>query len=174
MTSQLRSGGSVLIALLALAGPGTLRAQASGEVGPALGSQAPSASVEDLDGNAVELMDYTRGKPALVEFWATWCEKCEALQPQMDRIQSEFGDRMNVVAVAVAVAQSVRRVRRHVEDHDPGYPYVWDGKGNAVRAFKAPTTSVVVILDAQGRVAYTGVGADQDLLGAVRAVLATQ
>ena len=76
-----------------------------------------------------------------------------------------------MVGVAVAVAQSVRRVKRHVAEHDPGYPYLWDGDGTAVRAYDATTTSVVVILDAQGKVAYTGVGPRQDLVGAVKKVL---
>jgi hypothetical protein len=76
-----------------------------------------------------------------------------------------------VVAVAVAVSQSLRRVKRHVEGHDPGYPYLWDGRGAAVRAYEAPTTSVIVILDEEGKVAYTGVGAQQDLMGAVDRIL---
>jgi thiol-disulfide isomerase/thioredoxin len=130
--------------------------------------------VEDLDGNAVDLIDYVRGKPALIEFWATWCELCEALQPQLDRIQVEHGDELNVVAVAVGVAQTVRRVRRHLDDHDPGYTYLWDARGAAVRAYNATTTSIVVMLDSEGNVAYTGVGADQDLIGAVRELLAAQ
>ncbi|MEZ4416550.1 MAG: TlpA disulfide reductase family protein [Gemmatimonadota bacterium] len=149
--------------------PSALSAQSSG-VGPSLGTPAPAATLEDLDGNAVDLLQYTRGKPALIEFWATWCENCEALQPQLDRIHDAYGDRVAVVAVAVGVSQSLRRVRRHVEQHEPGYPYLWDGKGTAVRAYDATTTSVVVILDAQGKVVYTGVGADQDLLGAMAAV----
>jgi thiol-disulfide isomerase/thioredoxin len=115
-----------------------------------------------------------RGKPALIEFWATWCELCEALQPQLDRIQVEHGDELNVVAVAVGVAQTVRRVRRHLDDHDPGYTYLWDARGAAVRAYNATTTSIVVMLDSEGNVAYTGVGADQDLIGAVRELLAAQ
>jgi thiol-disulfide isomerase/thioredoxin len=119
----------------------------------------------------VEILDYVRGKPTLLEFWATWCENCEALQPQMDRIQAEYGDRVNVVAVAVAVSQTVRRVKRSLEEHDPGYPYLWDAGGAAVRAYKAPTTSVVVILDADGKVVYTGSGGGQDLMAAVAAVL---
>jgi thiol-disulfide isomerase/thioredoxin len=141
-------------------------------VGPALGTPAPTAALEDLDGNAVQLLDYVKkGEPALIEFWATWCENCAALQPQMDQIQKTYGDRMRVVGVAVAVAQSVRRVKRHLADHDPGYPYLWDGAGAAVRAYNALTTSVVVILGADGKVAYTGVGRDQDLVGAVKKVL---
>ena len=157
----------VLAATLLLA-PGATVAQ---EVGLPLGTIAPPAALEDLDGNAVNLADYIQGRPALIEFWATWCENCEALAPQMDRIQEEYGEQVSVIAVAVAVSQSVRRVKRHLEDHDPGYPYLWDAEGAAVRAYKAPTTSVVVILDADGKVVYTGSGGRQDLVSAVEAVL---
>lgn len=168
------SAARLALALLSLAllGPGALRAQGELEVGLPVGSEAPAAALEDLDGNPVDLSDYLGDRPTLIEFWAVWCENCEALQPQLDRIQSTYGDRLNVVAVAVAVAQSVRRVRRHVEEHEPGYPYLWDDRGAAVRAYEVPSTSVVVIVGADGRVAYTGVGPQQDLLGAVEAVLA--
>ena len=156
------------VAALLIAAPVACVAQ---EVGLPLGTIAPDAALEDLDGNAVNLADYIQGRPALIEFWATWCENCAALAPQMDQIQDEYGDRMSVVAVAVAVSQSVRRVKRHLEDHDPGYPYLWDAQGAAVRAYKAPTTSVVVILDADGKVVYTGSGGGQDLVSVVAGLL---
>lgn len=161
-------GAFALVALLAL--PAGVRGQAG--VSLALGTPGPSAELEDLEGNAVRLADYIApGKPAVLEFWATWCEQCEALQPQFDRMQAEFGDRVSIVAVAVGVSQSVRRVKRHLEDHDPGYPFLFDNRGSAVRAYNATTTSIVVMLDAEGKVAYTGVGTDQDLLAAVRGLL---
>jgi thiol-disulfide isomerase/thioredoxin len=149
---------------------------ASGQgVGLDIGTPAPAVEVEDLDGNAVQLADYFEpGKLTLLEFWATWCENCEALQPQLDRIQADFGDRVNVVAVAVAVAQSQRRVRRHVEDHGAGYPYLWDGAGAAVRAYNAATTSIVMLVDGEGTVVYSGVGGDQDLIGEVEKRLGTR
>lgn len=133
-------------------------------VGPALGTPAPAAALEDLEGNAVQLLGYVpKGKPALIEFWASWCEQCAALQPQLDAIRARHRDELSMVGVAVAVSQTVRRVKRHLEGHDPGYPYLWDVRGEAVRAYNALTTSVVVLLDAQGKVAYAGVGPDQEL-----------
>lgn len=162
------------VALMALLLPAGAYAQAAGEgsVSLPIGSQAPSAALEDLEGTAVDLLDYVEaGKPALIEFWATWCEVCEALQPQLDEIQAKYGDELNVVAVAVGVSQSVRRVKRHLEGHDPGYPYLWDARGAAVRAYVATTTSIVVMLDGDGTVVYTGVGAQQDLVGAVEDLL---
>lgn len=159
----------VMSGVLALAATLPFAASAqSGGVSLALGTAAPAAEVQTLDGETVQLLDYIEsGKPALIEFWATWCEQCEAIQPQLDQVQARYGDQVNVVAVAVGVSQSPRRVRRHLEDHDPGYAFVYDARGNAVRAFNASTTSIIVMLDADGKVAYTGVGTDQDLLGAV-------
>jgi len=161
------------VALSSFTIPAALAGQSGGQgqVGLPLGTQAPSAEVEDLEGNSLDLLDLVSGKPTLIEFWASWCELCEALQPQLDQVRAAHGDAIQVVAVAVAVSQSQRRVRRHVEQHGVDYPFVWDGDGNAVRAFKAATTSVIVILDAEGRVAYTGVGADQDLVSAMASVV---
>ncbi len=139
------------------------------EVSLPLGTQAPAAVLEDLDGNPVQLLDFVQeGKLALLEFWAIWCDNCEALRPQMKEIAGRWGEQVNVIAVAVAVNQNPRRVRRHVEEHAPGYPYLWDARGEAVRAYGATTTSIVVILDQEGRVAYTGVGRNQNLVGKIR------
>jgi len=160
-----RAAVRFLVALLLPAAVAARAGEASAQgVGPAVGTQAPGAALEDLDGKAVQLLSYVpTGKPALIEFWASWCEQCEALQPQLDRIRVRHGDGLSMVAVAVAVSQSVRRVKRHLEEHDPGYPYLWDARGEAVRAFNALTTGVVVLLDAQGKVVYAWVGSEQKL-----------
>ena len=175
LAARAMSTALVAVAGAALLSAGPLYAQAgAGQVSLAAGTQGPGATLQDLDGNEIQLLDYAAGKPMLIEFWAAWCEQCEGLQPEIDRVQADFGDRVNVVAVAVAVAQSLRRVRRHAEAHAAEYPYLWDADGEAVRAYSATTTSIVVILDAEGRVAYTGVGPDQDLVGAVTGILSDQ
>lgn len=176
MTNRLCSvtaivGLTVALALALVGLPVAVSAQ-SGGVSLPLGAEAPAAELETLEGEAVQLLDYVEaGKPTLIEFWASWCEQCEALQPQLDELQARHGEEVNIVAVAVGVSQSPRRVRRHLEDHDPGYTFLYDVRGNAVRAYNASTTSIIVMLDREGRVAYTGVGTDQDLLGAVQPLL---
>lgn len=166
----------VLAAAAAFAATLALPRLAAGQgVGLQVGSTAPAVEVEDLDGNPVQLADFFEpGKLTLLEIWAIWCENCEALQPQLDRIQAEYGDRVNVVAVAVAVSQSQRRVRRHVEEHGAGYPYLWDGAGAVVRAYNAATTSIVMLVDGDGTVVYSGVGGTQDLVGEVERRLASE
>jgi thiol-disulfide isomerase/thioredoxin len=163
---------SALLATLAAIFAAPLSAQTgAGQVSLAIGTQAPAVTLEDLEGKPVNLQDLTRGKPAVIEFWATWCEQCEALQPEIDRVKARFGNQVQVVAVAVAVAQTVRRVQQHLAQHNPGYPFLWDARGNAVRAFEAATTAIVVILDKDGKVAYTGVGPRQSLVAEVEKLL---
>lgn len=182
---RFRGGRSGRIALLLVAGlplaagcqflsaAGLAAQTGEGQVSLAIGTQAPDVQLQDLDENDVLLLSLADGKPTLIEFWASWCENCEALQPQLDSIHEVYGDDVNIVAVAVAVSQSLRRVRRHVEEEQHPYPFLWDVKGAAVRAYEAATTSVVVILDADGTVAYTGVGGGQDLIGAVANIVGT-
>jgi thiol-disulfide isomerase/thioredoxin len=166
-----RPCATFLVAALLLALPGTLRAQ---DVAIPLGGLGPDAAVQDLEGRAIQLRSlFISGRPTVLEFWATWCGECEALQPQFDQIQARFGTRVRVIAVAVGVAQTLRRVNQHLEDHNPGYPFVWDANGAAVRAYEVPVTSTVVILDRQGRVVYTGVDRSQNVIAAVEKVLAT-
>ena len=156
----------------ALAVPGRAVAQEGDtQLGLPPGTTAPDAQVEDLEGNEVSLLELVDGGPALIEFWASWCEQCELLQPEIDAVQERFGEKIRVVAVAVAVSQSVRRVRRHVDRHEPAYTFVYDAKGEAVRAYEALTTSIVVLVDGEGRIVSTGVGPKQGLVEAVEGML---
>ncbi|MGD2217403.1 MAG: TlpA disulfide reductase family protein [Gemmatimonadales bacterium] len=158
------------VPLLVLANLRPLQAQE--RIGIAIGATPAAVEIEDLEGNPVDLGDYIGGgKPLLVEFWATWCPLCEALEPAMLAAHSKYGDDVDFLVVAVAVNQSVRRVRRYAESHQVPGRFLWDTEGRASRAFIAPSTSYVVVLDAEGSVAYTGLGEDQDIEAAVEKAL---
>jgi len=70
------------------------------------------------------------------------------------------------------VNETPASVRRHLAQHPMPYPVLWDTNGAAVRAFQAPTTSFIVMLDAAGKVVYTGVGEEQDLEAALARAVA--
>ncbi len=163
---------STLVALvLALAGvtiAGPSAAQTFDEIGIARGVTPEAVRVENLDGEPVDLGDYIARRPVLIEFWATWCENCEALLPHLIKAHEQYSDRMAFLAVGVGVGQSPRSIRRHLRRHPMPYPVLFDAKGAAVRAFMTPATSYIVILNALGRVTYTGIGPDQDIGAAIR------
>lgn len=158
--------------LLALLLPLFITRDASAQdIGLPVGAQAQPVTLEDLDGNAVDLGDAIGSRPVLLEFWATWCPLCEELEPTMQNVARQFGNDVEIVVVAVGVNQNPRSIRRHLERHDVSGRVLFDASGAATRAFRAPTTSYVVLLDADGRVAYTGQGGEQDLVAAVGRVV---
>ncbi len=160
-----------LAALFAVASTDALPGQERGEIGIAVGERPELVEIEDLDGNPLSLTRYVGEKPVLIEFWARWCENCRELLPQMRDVYARYGDRIEIVAISVAVAQSRRSVRRHLEKEPVDYPTIWDTKGRATRAFLAPATSYIVILDTSGRVVYTGIGPGQEIEAAVLGAL---
>jgi thiol-disulfide isomerase/thioredoxin len=147
-------------------GWGVLSAQ---DGGLDLGTVAPSAAVQTLDGKPADLATVIgKGQPAVVEFWATWCENCEALLPTLMAAEAKYRGKVKFVGVSVSVNQSVRRVQLHVAKHGVPGIQLWDAKGDATGKWDVPATSYVVVLDKAGKVVYTGVGGKQDLEGAIR------
>lgn len=145
---------------------------AAQDTGLPLGTAAPSAAVETLDGAAADLSSVIGGgKPTVIEFWATWCPSCRQLEPAMEAAQRRYGDRVRFVGVAVSVNQSPERVRRYVAEHLRGFTHFYDRRGQAVTNYDVPATSYVVILDGSGKVIYGGVGGDQDIDGALQRAL---
>ena len=166
-TVRTRLALALVAGLITFATPHTVRAQ---DAGLPLGTKAPSALVNTLDGKTVNLADVAKG-PAVIEFWATWCENCEHLLPALKRAHAAYGSKVKFVGVSVSVNQSPKRVQLHVAKHGVPGVQLYDTQGNATGAWDVPATSYVVVLDKAGRVVYTGVGGDQDLDAAIRKVL---
>ena len=141
------------------------------QVGLPRGAAVQPMQIADLNGQMVDLGQVIGRKPVLVEFWATWCTNCAALEPRMRAAYQRHGNRVEFLVVAVGVNQTQASVKRHVAQHAlPASRVLWDANGAAVRAFQTPATSYVVLLDRQGKVAYTGIGPDQNLEAALARV----
>ena len=153
-------------ALLALATAHPLHAQ----VGCIpLGTQAPSAMVETLDGTPLDLASFAgKGKPVVLEFWATWCPLCRRLEPAMQAARTKYADRVTFVSVGVAANQTPERQRAHAEANKMTGEFVFDRNDAAQKAYTVLHTSYVVVLDAKGVVVYTGMGDAQDVDAAVQ------
>lgn len=140
------------------------------ESGAAVGKRAPAVEVNDLDGKPVALGQYLGRKPVFLEFWATWCELCEQLLPEVRAAHAAFGDKVEFIGINVTVNQSPDRVRKYVATHQPGYRVLYDDQGTSIRAYQVPATSYVVIVDRAGTIAYTGIGGTQKFDAVLRRI----
>jgi thiol-disulfide isomerase/thioredoxin len=160
-----RTYGLALAVAVAL--PAALGAQ---DIGLPAGTTPPAVTVEDLDGKPVDLGRYVGKRPMMVEFWATWCPLCQALEPALKAAHARWGSSVQFMAVGVGVNETPASIKRHLADHPLPFPVFFDASGAAVRAYQAPTTSYIVVLDRTGKVTYTGAGAEQDIAPALERV----
>ena len=140
-------------------------------VGLAVGTAAPGAAVETLDGNAVDISQYIVGTAVALEFWATWCPLCKQLEPAMQAARRKYSGRVRFVSVGVNNHQTPAREKAYVAAKGLGGEYVFDRDGKAVAAYKAPDTSYLVVIDGAGNVVYTGVGGGQNVDAAIAKAL---
>ncbi len=157
----------LLAGIVLAAGVASLRAQ---DVGLAVGTRAPVVAVEDLDGKSVDLGQYIGRQPVVLEFWATWCPVCKALEPSLKAAHARWGRTVRFVAIGVGVNQSPASIKRHLAQHPMPFPVLFDASGAAVRAYEAPTTSYIVVVNKAGTVTYTGTGDEQDIAAALRKI----
>ncbi len=158
---------SMAVALLLASAPRLLAAQ----LGIDIGAKAPDATVETLDGKPAQLAAAFAGKPAVIEFWATWCPNCRELEPALAAAQKKHAGKVAFIGVSVSVNQSPERVRRYTAEHLLGFTHFYDRRGDAVGDYDVPATSYVVVVDKNGKVVYTGVGGKQDIEAAIQKAL---
>jgi thiol-disulfide isomerase/thioredoxin len=101
-----------------LAGVG-VAAAAGGVIWQGRNAPAPSASAADGSAQLWEhrfplpeggelVMADKRGRPLLINFWATWCPPCVKELPEIDRFARGHGQRLSVVGLAIDSADPVR------------------------------------------------------------------
>jgi thiol-disulfide isomerase/thioredoxin len=132
-----------------------------------VGSKAPPAVVETLDGAPADLGTWIGKEPVFIEFWATWCPNCKQLEPQLLALQKKYAGKVRFVGVAVSVNQKPEIIKRYVAAHSLHGEQLYDRKGLATDAYDVPATSYVVVINAKGTVVYTGLGGRQDLAAAI-------
>lgn len=164
----IRAARAVGTALGALAMLGLMAVSAGAQdSGIPVGSKAPNAAAETLEGKPADLSPWLGKEPIFIEFWATWCPNCRQLEPQLLALQKQYAGRMRFVGVAVSVNQSPELVKRYIQSHGLQGEQLYDRKGFITDAYEVPATSYVVVIDAKGTVVYTGLGGRQNLAAAV-------
>ena len=118
---------------------------------------APDLEVERLGGGPVRLGEL-RGRPVVLNWWATTCSPCVAELPGLNALAERYGDDVAFLAVAFEPAPTVEAfLERFAFDYQQTI-----GRGSAEILF-GPAFPRHVVLDADGRVVYDRVGGSEDI-----------
>jgi len=112
---------------------------------------APETGFTDAQGKPVSFADF-KGKPVVVNLWATWCQPCLKEMPSLDRLQSQLADKLAVAAVSedragpdrvgpFVAAMGLRKLKIYL-----------DPKSDVGHAFNVRGLPTSIVIDAQGRV----------------------
>jgi thiol-disulfide isomerase/thioredoxin len=83
---------------------------------PMRGKKAPAFTLATLDGRKVSLSDY-KGRPVLVNFWATWCGACKLEMPWFEEFRQKYGSQgFEILGIAQddASKEEIAKVVKHI------------------------------------------------------------
>ena len=116
-----------------------------------VGKPAPNFTLNDLNGEAIELSDY-QGQVVFLNFWATWCKPCQEEMPSMERLhqnlESNFSDRF--VMLAVSIDKSADDIPAFMAKHKLTFPVLHDRWGKVDRIYKIMGVPETYIIDQTG------------------------
>jgi thiol-disulfide isomerase/thioredoxin len=129
-----------------------------------------------LDGSPYSLAEQ-KGKIVVLNFWATWCGPCRAMEPHFEHVAAQFQGIADIVFLAADCDEDETLVPPYLQEEKPRTTVVFaDGLDRLLAVNSFPT---VVVLDGTGKIAYRAEGFDPDeveteLSNAVRHAFAAQ
>jgi thiol-disulfide isomerase/thioredoxin len=121
-------------------------------------TKVPDISLADADGVKHKLSEW-KGRPLLINFWATWCAPCRREIPLLKTLRRErTADGVEVVGIAVDFRDAVQHYAREIGIDYPVLVGEQDGL-DAIAAFGMDTVfPFTVFADRQGRIVTLKVG----------------
>ena len=122
-----------------------------------IGELAPEFIVCTADGNLIKLSDY-RGKPAFVNFWASWCPACRVEMPSMEETYLAYRGRMYMLAVDVQDNEVDARAF-FIDEYKFSYTLLLDTYKNANDIYRIRSIPQTFLIGADGTIQGIIIGA---------------
>jgi len=158
---------TAFVALLAF---GLLRSGSA----PEIGDPAPEFTAERLVGGGSLALEDLRGRPVVLNFWASWCGPCEDEGPMLKSAHERFGDRVHFVGVDIRDARG--DALEFVERYGLDYEHVRDERLEIYNDYGLTGQPETFLIDADGRIAQHISGpffSEDDLFGLLEGLLAS-
>lgn len=127
--------------------------------GPLKGNLAPDFQLQDFDGQTISLSNL-RGKPVLLNFWATWCGPCVHEMPFIQQIYEEWSGK-GLVLLTINVRETSSKAKAFMKSHDLSFPVLLDTRGSVADKYYIRGIPTTFLIDKDGLIAGYKVGAFQ-------------
>lgn len=120
-----------------------------------VGKPAPDFELVNLAGEPVRLSDL-RGKPVLVNLWATWCAPCVLEMPNFQKYYENYPGCFEILAVSSGEAQDT--VEKFVKDMRLTFPVVLDPQAKVYALYRFQGYPTSYIIDKDGVLRFQQIG----------------
>lgn len=129
----------------------TLGTQTAEENAEPAKEAAPDFTVYDIDGNAYKLSDF-RGKPVILNFWATWCGYCQVEMPDFEEKFKQYGEDIHFIMLNVTdgAQETVETASSFIAEQGYTFPVYYDTDLAATSAYNSSGLPVTYFIDAEG------------------------
>ena len=124
--------------------------------GAQIGQVAPDFALADLDGNPIRLADL-RGRPVIVNFWASWCGPCVEEFPLLKSAQVAH-EADGLAVVGVVFRDNSEAARDFLLRMDAGWPAAMDPGGRVAESFGMRAPPETFFIDRDGVVRGRQIG----------------
>jgi cytochrome c biogenesis protein CcmG/thiol:disulfide interchange protein DsbE len=121
----------------------------------------PAFSLPDLDGKTWNSSEF-KGKPLIVDFWATWCNTCKETIPKLAELQDKFKVKgLTVIGISVDKG-SAEKIRKAAKKLGINYLVLLDKENTLGSAFGFTGIPSLYVFDKQGKLDTAMPGYDPD------------
>lgn len=115
--------------------------------------EAPDFSFLDKEGNEISFSEF-KGKPAVINFWATWCGPCKAELPYFEEMYEKYGDKVNFMMINLTDGQreTVDVVNDFINNEKYSFPVYFDSLYEGAYTYGVNSIPVSVFIDKDGYV----------------------
>ena len=120
---------------------------------------APDFTMTDADGATLTLADF-KGKPVLLNFWASWCGPCASEMPDIQSAWEEHGNDVEFVIVNMTGmnGETEQSAKAFLAENNYTFPCYFDANNSAASAFGVSSIPQTYLINAEGNIigAYMG------------------
>ena len=120
------------------------------------GKEAPAFEVKTIDGKAFRL-SALKGKPVLLDFWATWCAPCRKSMPALDKISREMQG-SDFVILGVNTAEDPKIVEAFLKKTPFAYPAVLSGDSGILESYEVTAYPTFILIGRDGKIIANEIG----------------
>lgn len=126
------------------------------------GELAPDFTAQTATGETVSLAEM-RGRPVLINFWATWCGPCRVEMPALQSATERHADE-GLTVLAVNAMEPADQVQDYMNELELTFPAVLDPDGDIIDLYGVRVFPTTVVVGSDGRVLAQHFGALTDEL----------